>query len=116
MSEIKTIPKEFIYDDIGEHNGQLENSIGRIIEGNTYRDLSTIWITPTRGNLKPRVVSSWIGLMRPMNQPFIGPIFGENDEVGVAYQKLFDMILNHSELSKCSYILTIEQDNLPPSD
>src|SRR5439155_14163954 len=48
------------------------------------------------------------------NQQFIGPIFGENDEVGVAYQKLFDMILGHPELSKWKYILTVEEDNLPP--
>jgi hypothetical protein len=54
--------------------------------------------------------------MRPMNQPFIGPIFIEEDEVGVAYQKAFDMVLDNPELSKFKYILTVEDDNLPPSD
>lgn len=110
------IPDEFKQDDVGSHNGQLDQSIGRLIKGNTYKDLSTIWITPTRGDLKPRVVSSWMALMRPMNQPFIGPIFMDQDEVGVAYQKAFDMILGNPELSKWKYILTVEQDNLPPSD
>ncbi len=110
------IPEEFKQDDIGSHNGQLDQSIGRLIRGNTYKDLSTIWITPTRGNLKPRVVSSWMALMRPMNQPFIGPLFMDQDEVGVAYQKAFDMILEHPELSQWKYVLTVEQDNLPPSD
>jgi len=61
-------------------------------------------------------VSSWIGLMRPMNQPFLGPLFFEEDEVGVAYQKAFDMILAHPELSKWKYVLTVEEDNLPPTD
>jgi len=115
MSEVK-VPQEFIMDDIGVHNGQIDQSAARLIKGNTYKDLSTIWITPTRNNLKPRVVSSWIALMRPMNQPFLGPIFLEGDEVGVAYQKGFEMILEHPELSKWKYVLTVEQDNLPPSD
>lgn len=113
---IHEIPEEFKLDDIGSHNGQMDQSIGRLIRGNTYKDLSTIWITPTRGNLKPRVVSSWMALMRPMNQPFIGPIFMDQDEVGVAYQRAFDMVLEHPELSKWKFILTVEQDNLPPSD
>src|SRR5882724_10734489 len=112
----REIPEEFRLDDIGAHNDQIDQSIGRLIKGNTYRDLSTIWITPTRGNLKPRVVSSWMALMRPMNQPFLGPLFVEQDEVGIAYQKMFEMILDHPELSKWKYVLTVEEDNLPPSD
>ncbi len=114
-SEI-TIPKEFLQDDVGRHNGKMDESNARLLKGRTYTDLSTIWITPTRGLLKPRVVSSWMALMRPMNQPFVGPLFIEGDEVGVAYQKAFDMILDHPELSKWKYVLTCEDDNLPPSD
>ncbi len=112
----RTILKEFTLDDVGVHNGRCEQSVGRLIKGNTYRDLSTVWITPTRGMLKPRVVSSWIALMKPMNQPFIGPLFIEQDEVGIAYQKMFDMILENHDLSKWKYILTVEEDNLPPQD
>src|SRR5438552_5643895 len=110
------IPSEFTVDDTGIHNSHIDQSVQRLIKGNTYRDLSTIWLTPTRGKLKPRVVSSWISLMKPMNQPFIGPLFVEQDEVGIAYQKLFDMVLDHPELSKWKYILTVEEDNLPPQD
>jgi len=115
MSEIN-IPKEFLQNDVGYHNGNIDSATERLIKGNTYKDLSTIWVTPTRGVLKPRVVSSWIGLMRPMNQPFIGPLFIEQDEVGIAYQKIFDMILDNPELSKFKYILSVEEDNLPPQD
>jgi len=57
-----------------------------------------------------------MALMRPMNQPFVGPIFIEGDEVGIAYQKAFDMVLEHPELRKFKYVLTVEEDNLPPSD
>ena len=113
--EVK-IPAAFIQNDVGIHNGQIGDSVARLIRGNTYKDLSTIWITPTRGSLKPRVVASWMTLMRPMNQPFVGPLFIEEDEVGVAYQKAFDMILDHPDLAKWKYVLTCEDDNLPPSD
>jgi len=111
-----SIPQEFLANDIGVHNGQIDNSIARLVKGNTYRDLSTIWITPSRGVVKCRVVSSWFAMMKPMNQPFLGPIFIEKDEVGIAYQKAFEMVLEHPELSKWKYILTVEEDNLPPSD
>jgi hypothetical protein len=110
------VPTEFSRDDSGAHNSRGELSSSRLHRGNTYRDLSTIWITPTRGKLAPRVVSSWIGMMRPMNQPFIGPLFFENDEVGIAYQKGIEMILDNPELSKWKYVLTVEEDNLPPTD
>ena len=113
----RVIPEEFKLDDIGSNNGQLDQSIGRLIKGNTYKDLSTIWITPIKKDTKlwPRVAASWMALQRPMNQPFIGPLFIDGDEVGEAYQKAFDMILNHPELQNWKYILTVEQDNLPSS-
>jgi hypothetical protein len=110
----RKIPK--IPDHVGYHNANLEASINRLVRGQTYKDLSTIWITPTRGTLKPRVVSSWMALQKPMNQPFFGPIFVENDEVGCAYQKAFEMVLDHPDLSKWKYILTVEEDNLPPPE
>lgn len=100
----------------GYHNANLEASVQRLVKGQTYKDLSTVWITPTRGQLKPKVVSSWLALQRPMNQPFFGPIFLEGMEVGEAYQKGFEMVLDHPDLSKWKYILTVEEDNLPPPD
>lgn len=108
--------QEFIADDVGINNGAIEGSISRLIKGGSYKDLSTVWVVPTRGVLKPRVVWSWINLVKPMNQTVVGPLFIEQDEVGIAYQKLFDMILEHPELRKFKYILTVEEDNLPPSD
>ena len=103
-------------DNVGYHNSDLNASVQRLIKGQTYRDLSTVWITPTRGQIKPKVISSWMALQRPMNQPFYGPLFFEGDEVGVAFQKGFETVLDHPELSKWKYILTVEEDNLPPSD
>jgi hypothetical protein len=101
---------------IGWHNQRIAQSVERLHRGGTYRDLSTIWITPTRGVLKCKVVSNWMSLMKPMNQPVVGPVFFEGDEVGVAYQKAFEMVLGDPNLAKFKYILTVEEDNLPPAD
>jgi hypothetical protein len=103
-------------EEIGYHNQNLDKSINRLVKGQTYRDLSTIWLTPTRGVLKTKVVSSWMSVIKPMNQKFLGPIFIENDEVGNAYEKAFSLVLDNPELSKWRYIITVEEDNLPPQD
>jgi len=57
-----------------------------------------------------------MGLMRPMNQKVIGPIFAIGMEVGQAYNTLIEQILANPELSTYKYILTIEEDNMPPGD
>lgn len=100
----------------GWHNANLKTSVDRLVKGNTYKNLSTVWVTITRGSLYPKVVSSWIGLMRPMNQLVYGPLFIENMEVGDGYNKAIDMILANETLKNWKYVLTVEEDNLPPPD
>ena len=85
------------------------------IQGSTYKDSSTIIIIPTRGTIDYRIVSAWQGLMSPMNQKR-SIMFAAGHEVGHAYNQLIENILGHPELSKWKYILTLEDDNLPPGD
>jgi len=56
-----------------------------------------------------------LNLSVPMNQKFLR-IFVEKMEVGDAYNQAIEMILANEELSKWKYILTCEEDNLPPCD
>jgi len=101
----------------GIHNEQLDKSISRLVRGQSYKDLSTVWVTPTpNGKLDAKVVSSWIGLQRPMNQQFLGPIFITDMEVGDAYNQAVEMILGNPGLAKFKYMLTVEHDNIPPAD
>ena len=111
MSEAKIYMPE-----VGVHNKDLDTSVDRLEKAKSYRDLSTIIICPTRGVIPARVVQSWLGLMRPMNQKVIGPIFAIGMEVGAAYNSLIEQILAHPDLSKYKYILSIEEDNMPPAD
>ena len=103
-------------DFSGFHNRDVDGSASRLEKSKSYKDLSTIIVCPTRGQIPAKVVQSWMGLMRPMNQKVIGPIFAIGLEVGQAYEQLFDMILANPELSKWKYVLTIEEDNMPPAD
>jgi hypothetical protein len=112
---MEQIPKIYL-PELGVHNKDLDVSADRLEKSKSYKDLSTIIICPTRGQIPARVVQSWMGLMRPMNQKVIGPIFAIGMEVGAAYNYLIEMILNHPELSQYKYIMTIEEDNMPPAD
>lgn len=61
------------------------------------------------------MVQTWFNLMTPMNNPFMR-IVVTGDEVAVAYNNALDLILNHPELSTWPYLLTLEDDNMPPPD
>jgi hypothetical protein len=87
-----------------------------LIAGSTYQDSSTVIVIPTRGMISHRVVAAWQGLLAPMNQKR-AILFAKGHEVGEAYNAMIrDVILANSELRKWKYVLTLEDDNLPPPD
>lgn len=101
--------------DPGAHNAQLAKARRRLTAGKAYADLSTVCVIPTRGAIPARIVESWWGLMSPMNHKFTR-IMVRGMEVGDAYNQAIELILDHPELSKWRYILTLEEDNAPPAD
>lgn len=109
-------PRILIGDTVGKNNEDLNKSVQRVDKSKMYEDQSTIIICPTRGVFPTRVVQSWMKLMRPMNQSVAGPIFAESMKVDTAYESLITYILSNDHLNKYKYILTIEEDNLPPPD
>jgi len=102
----------------GAHNADLEKTNARLTASQSYKDLSTVIVTPTRGgrSLTPRWVSGAMGLMRAMNQKCYGPIFVKGAEVGEAFNLAVEMILGNPELRKFKFMLTYEDDNVPPPD
>lgn len=99
---------QIITPELGKHN--------RHFKGSSYKDQSTIIICPTRGMLSSRVVSSWMGLVKPMNQWVLGPIFFKGFEVGDAYEAALNWILSSPDFKKVKYLLTVEEDNIIPWD
>lgn len=100
----------------GVHNRNLKRAQERLKQGRQYEDLSTVIVCPTRGVIPAHVVQSWMGLIRPMNNRCIGPIFIQGAEVGEAYEQAVQFILDNEMLRKFKYMLTIEEDNVPPAD
>lgn len=86
-----------------------------LIPGSTYKDNSTIVLVPTRGTIHHRVAGTLMTMLSPMNQKR-SMMFCAGDEVGRAYDRMIKAILADPELSKWKYILTIEDDNIPPPD
>ena len=111
-------PQIIVPHNLGGSNADLAAANKRLTASKSYKDLSTVIICPTRGgrSLCPRFVSAMLGLMRPMNQQVVGPIFMSGMEVGHAFNAAIEMILANPQLAKFKYVLTIEDDNIPPPD
>lgn len=107
-------PQIIVGYEAGEHNSSKQ-SVKRLTRGKTYKDLSTVIVIPTRGVIPARAVECWMGLMTPMNQKATR-IFISGMEVGAAYNAAVELILKHPELGKWKYMLTLEEDNMPPPD
>lgn len=108
-------PQIIVGGDVGFHNEHEKAARERLRAGKAYRDLSTVIVVPTRGMIPARAVENWMGLMTPMNQKCVR-LFVSGMEVGDAYNQAVRTILGHPELGSWKYMLTLEEDNLPPPD
>lgn len=85
------------------------------IRGSTFKQNPTVIIVPTRGMIHHRVVAAWQNLIAPMNEQR-AMIFAAGHEVGHAYNEMIKNVLGHPVLSKWKYVMTLEDDNIPPPD
>jgi hypothetical protein len=99
----------------GFHNENLVSAAARVKRSKAYKDSSTVCVIPTRGAIPARVVDSWFNLMQLMNQKYVRWMVAAT-EIGDAYSNAVDTILAHPELSQYQYLLTLEEDNMPPPD
>jgi hypothetical protein len=103
----------------GYHNSRLGDGTtqAQVMLGNSYKKRSTVCFIPSLGNPSVRWIQAYINLMKPMNQKFT-QIFLVNQEVGKAYEQMVDILRapQNAELRKWQYVLTIEEDNIPPPD
>lgn len=99
---------------VAQELGRSFDNVG-VLQGTTYRDCRTVLVVPTRGMMHHRFVAALHGLIAPPNQPR-NLMFAAGDEVGKAYDNLIMGVLNHPEMSKWPYVMTVEDDNLLPVD
>jgi hypothetical protein len=99
----------------GYHNADAERSTARIIEGATWKKTRVVMLIPAGPTIPTKVYLSHCALIFPPNQP-AHRMLALGLEVGEAYSATIAAILEHPDLREWEYLLTIEHDNIPPSD
>ena len=106
---------QLITDLSGVHNKNLDTSKERIIKGATWKKQRIVVIIPAGDNIPAKVALNLWNLIFPPNQQVVR-ILAQGMEVGEAYSAAIGQVSNHPELKNWEYILTVEHDNIPPSD
>ena len=101
--------------DGGAHNADLDKTISRLTQDKAYKDMSCIMIVPCFGQIPTKAVASWMNLYSPPNAKFTR-LWAMGMEVGKAFNSAIESVLAHPDMSKWKYIITLEHDNIPPSD
>lgn len=99
----------------GINNGAPKRTRARLDAAAAWKRQRVVIILPAGRDIPAKVALALINLARPPNNPSV-PILAQDMEVGVAYSKAIEGVLEHPELSTWEYILTVEHDNLPPPD
>lgn len=108
-------PALIIQDFVGGHSADLGRTRARLIRGGTWRRQRIVCIIPAGDSIPAKVALSHWNLAFPPNNGVVR-VLAQGMEVGDAYSTAIEQILAHPELKSWEYLLTIEHDNMPPSD
>ena len=106
-------PQLLVTDLSGAHNKDLSATASRIQKGSSWKKQRIIVVLPAADMVPAKCVLSWWNLAFPPNNGVV-KIMALGDEVGVAYSKAIESVLEHPDLKTWEYILTVEHDNAPP--
>jgi len=104
-----------IQDFAGVHNSDLKTTSARLLKGGSWKKQRIISVIPAGPSIPSKVYLSHLNLGYPPNNGVV-KMLAEGMEVGDAYTTAIENILGHPDLSTWEYLLTIEHDNMPPSD
>lgn len=99
----------------GYQNRNLPQSTLRIIKGGSWKKQRTVMLIPAGESIPTKVYLSHCGLIFPPNQG-AHRMAAIGMEVGEAFSNSIAEIIAHPEVGNWEYLLTIEHDNIPPSD
>lgn len=108
-------PQLVIQDFKGAHNADLSASGARLMRGGSWKKQRVVVILPAADAIPAKVALSHWNLAFPPNNGVLR-ILAQGMEVGDAYSSAIEQILAHPDLSQWEFILTLEHDNMPPSD
>lgn len=107
---------QLIVQDLGgKHNTNFENTRARLLKGGSWKKQRVVVIIPAGDLMPAKVALALWNLVFPPNNGVVR-ILAQGMEVGDAYSTAIKQVIEHPELSKWEYILTIESDNIPPQD
>lgn len=108
-------PQLIALESAGIHNASSEVSRTRILEGGSWKKQRTIMLIPAGATIPTKVYLSHCGLIFPPNQG-VYRMAAIGMEVGEAFSNAISEISAHPDIGQWEYLLTIEHDNIPPSD
>ena len=106
---------ELVHFGAGEHNEKLPESSKRIFDGGGWKKQRVVVILPAAETMSTKVAVAHWHLAFPPNQA-VHRILAVGQEVGEAYCNAIQSVLDTPGINEWEYILTIESDNVPPSD
>lgn len=107
--------KLIIQDTAGDHNNDLSKTRARLMRGASWKRQNVVVVIPAAETIASRVALSHWNLAFPPNNG-VARILALGQEVGEAYSNAIESILSDPNLNKYEYLLTLEHDNMPPSD
>lgn len=100
---------------IGRNNGDVGKTRARLDKSKSWKRQRIVVILPAGDSIPAKVALTHWNLVFPPNNA-VARMLAVGMEVGEAYSTAIEQVLAHPELSTWEYILTIEHDNMPPSD
>ena len=108
-------PELIVMEPVGRHNSDPEGSEARILKSGSWKKQRIIVVLPAAATISAKVALSHWNLIFPPNNGVIR-FLAQGMEVGHAYSSAIEQILGHPDWSQWEYLLTLESDNMPPSD
>lgn len=108
-------PQLVMQDFRGVHNANPEGTSARLLKGGSWKKQRIVVILPAADLIPAKVALSHWSVAFPPNNGVVR-ILAQGMEVGDAYSTAIEQVLAHPELGQWEYLLTIEHDNMPPSD
>lgn len=108
-------PQLVVADFGGKHNKNLKDTGARLLKGASWKRQRIVMVMPAADMVPAKCVLSWMNLAFPPNNGAV-KILAQGMEVGDAYSKAIESVLEHQEFKNWEYLLTIEHDNAPPAE
>lgn len=107
-------PQLVVQDFAGAHNRNPATR-ARLLKGGSWRKQRIVVVLPAGVMIPAKAALAHWNLAFPPNNGVVR-LLAQGMEVGDAYSQAIASILTHPDLSTWEYLLTVEHDNLPPSD